>query len=99
MIPVQNPFPNSPNSELGSGTLVASIVKSIEPLKFLGLNLHVRFGVEMLISLRSQPQNDLVERSDRYFVYLKPYQADDEAILRQNQFPGKPPVYIPMPAH
>jgi putative ABC transport system ATP-binding protein/macrolide transport system ATP-binding/permease protein/lipoprotein-releasing system ATP-binding protein len=61
--------------------------------------MHVRFTNDMLISPRSQPKDDLVERNDSYYVYLKPHDADDKAILSKMKFPGKPPVWIPMPPH
>lgn len=61
--------------------------------------MHVRFTNDMLISPRSQPTEDLIERNDSYYVYLKPHDADDKAILSKMKFPGKPPVWIPMPPH
>ncbi len=61
--------------------------------------MHVRFTNDMLISPRSQPKDDLVERNDSYYVYLKPHNADDNAILSKMKFPGRPPVWIPMPPH
>jgi hypothetical protein len=61
--------------------------------------MHIRFDNNMLISLRSEPEDDIVERDDPSYVYLKPYGADDEAIRRQLKFTGTPPVYIPMPPH
>ena len=61
--------------------------------------MHIRFDNNMLISQRSDPEEDIVERDDPSYVYLKPYGADDEAIRRQLRFTGTPPVYIPMPPH
>jgi putative ABC transport system ATP-binding protein/macrolide transport system ATP-binding/permease protein/lipoprotein-releasing system ATP-binding protein len=61
--------------------------------------MHVRLTNDMLISPRSQPKDDLVERNDSYYVYLKPHDADDNAILGKMKFPGRPPVWIPMPPH
>lgn len=61
--------------------------------------MHVRFTNEMLVSPSSQPKNDLVERNDSYYVYLKPHDADDAAIQSKMTFPGNPPVWIPMPPH
>jgi putative ABC transport system ATP-binding protein/macrolide transport system ATP-binding/permease protein/lipoprotein-releasing system ATP-binding protein len=61
--------------------------------------LHMRFTNLMLISPRSEPTDDLVERTDNYYVYLKPRDADDAAILKKLKFPGKPPLWIPMPPH
>jgi ABC-type lipoprotein export system ATPase subunit len=72
-------------------------VKTFEQL--LPGYMHVRFSNTMLVSQRSDPGDDLVERADNYYVYLKPRDADDAAILRKMKFPGKPPLWIPMPPH
>jgi putative ABC transport system ATP-binding protein/macrolide transport system ATP-binding/permease protein/lipoprotein-releasing system ATP-binding protein len=61
--------------------------------------MHVRFTNALLVSKQSEPTEDLVERVDDYYVYLKPQDADDAAILHKMKFPGKPPVWIPMPPH
>jgi putative ABC transport system ATP-binding protein/macrolide transport system ATP-binding/permease protein/lipoprotein-releasing system ATP-binding protein len=61
--------------------------------------MHVRLTGTTLVSQYSEPGNDLVERVDDYYVHLKPHGADDEAILRKTRFPGKPPLWIPMPPH
>ncbi|HEY9678428.1 MAG TPA: ABC transporter ATP-binding protein [Drouetiella sp.] len=61
--------------------------------------MHVRIGNDMLISPSDQPKADLIERNDNYYVYLKPHGADDAKILQKMKFPGKPPVWIPMPPH
>jgi putative ABC transport system ATP-binding protein/macrolide transport system ATP-binding/permease protein/lipoprotein-releasing system ATP-binding protein len=61
--------------------------------------MHVRLTGTTLVSQHSEPGNDLMERVDDYYVHLKPHGADDEAILRKTRFPGKPPLWIPMPPH
>ena len=61
--------------------------------------MHVRVESDMLISRSSEPKNDIVERDNRFYVYLKPQGADDQAIKRRSNFPGTPPVFIPMPPH
>lgn len=61
--------------------------------------MHVRIENLMLISRSSAPKDDLVERANRFYVYLKPHGADDAAIKQRMNFPGAPPVFIPMPAH
>jgi hypothetical protein len=61
--------------------------------------MHVLIQSEMLISQSSTPADDIVERKNRFYVYLKPQGADDEDIKRRSNFPGKPPVYIRMPPH
>jgi hypothetical protein len=45
------------------------------------------------------PKDDVFERKDNYYVYLKPFDVADEVVLKRMRFPGKPPVWIPMPAH
>lgn len=73
-------------------------VESFEQL--LPHYMHVRITNTMLVSPRSEPkQDELVERADSYYTYLKPHGADDAAILRDLKFPGKPPLWIPMPPH
>jgi ABC-type lipoprotein export system ATPase subunit len=61
--------------------------------------MHVRFVSSMLVSPHSVPKDDLFERKDSYYVYLKPWNADDTSILRAMKFDGEPPVWIPMPPH
>ena len=61
--------------------------------------MHVRFASVTLVSQRSEPSDDLVERVDSYYVHLRSHGADDAAILRKTRFPGKPPLWIPMPPH
>jgi hypothetical protein len=61
--------------------------------------MHVLIESPMLISRSSEPKNDLIERTNRFYVYLKPQGADDAAIKQRMNFPGPPPIFIPMPPH
>jgi hypothetical protein len=61
--------------------------------------MHIRFESNALVSERSDPDDDIVDRTDRYYVYLKPHGADDEAIRKRMKYRGVPPVYMPMPPH
>jgi hypothetical protein len=61
--------------------------------------MHIRFESVSLISQRSDPDEDIIARTDRYYVYLKPHGADDEAIRKRMKYRGEPPVYMPMPPH
>jgi putative ABC transport system ATP-binding protein/macrolide transport system ATP-binding/permease protein/lipoprotein-releasing system ATP-binding protein len=61
--------------------------------------MHVRFANPMLISPQSVPKDDLFERKDNYYVYLKPWNVSDSTILKETKFDGVPPVWIPMPPH
>ena len=61
--------------------------------------MHVRFSDTMLVSASSAPTNDMFERKDNYYVYLKPFDVTDETVGKRMKFVGKPPVWIPMPPH
>ena len=61
--------------------------------------MHVRFSGAMLISPSSVPKDDVFERKDNYYVYLKPFDVADEVVLKRMRFSGRPPVWIPMPPH
>ena len=61
--------------------------------------MHVRFSDTMLVSPSSTPKDDVFERRDNYYVYLKPSDVTDDIILKKMKFSGKPPVWIPMPPH
>lgn len=61
--------------------------------------MHVRFSATILVSPSSTPKDDVFERKDNYYVYLKPSDVADETILKRIKFSGKPPVWIPMPPH
>lgn len=61
--------------------------------------MHVQVQSDMLISQSGTPSDDIVERANRFYFYLKPRTADDAEIMRRSRFPGTPPVYIPMPPH
>jgi putative ABC transport system ATP-binding protein/macrolide transport system ATP-binding/permease protein/lipoprotein-releasing system ATP-binding protein len=60
--------------------------------------MHVRFTNTMLISRDRHAVGGLYERSDDYYIYLKPHGADDAAIRRQNHWTTAP-LWIPMPPH
>lgn len=61
--------------------------------------MHVRFVNTMLISPNSVGSDELFERIDSYYVYLKPWNVDDREILKTTKFDGAPPLWIPMPPH
>ncbi len=61
--------------------------------------MHVRFSDTMLVSPSSMPKDDVFERRDNYYVYLKPSDVTDDLILKKMKFSGRPPVWIPMPPH
>jgi hypothetical protein len=60
---------------------------------------HVRLTSAMLVSRSREPGDELVERTDSSYVYVKPHGADDAEIRRRNAWSGAAPTWIPMPAH
>jgi ABC-type lipoprotein export system ATPase subunit len=61
--------------------------------------MHVRFTNNMLVSPESTPKDELFQRNDSYYVYLKPDNVDDATITKDVHFPGPPPLWIWMPPH
>lgn len=65
--------------------------------------MHVKFDNTMLVALSPEPkdESEIVERTDNYYVHLRPYGADDAQLRRLNKFaPDLPvPIYIGMPPH
>src|SRR5262249_25602452 len=59
--------------------------------------MHIGFRVNRLCSERSNPHDDISDRTERYEVYWKPHGADEDAIRNQVKIRGDPPVIIPMP--
>jgi putative ABC transport system ATP-binding protein/macrolide transport system ATP-binding/permease protein/lipoprotein-releasing system ATP-binding protein len=61
---------------------------------------HVRVVNPMLVGRQRDPGPDLVDRTDAYYIYLKPHGTDDGALLRRNGWAGAAaPLWIPMPPH
>jgi putative ABC transport system ATP-binding protein/macrolide transport system ATP-binding/permease protein/lipoprotein-releasing system ATP-binding protein len=73
--------------------------KPAEYAQLLSRYMHMRFVNAMLVSPNSTPSDALFERTDSYYVYLKPWDADDRTILAEVKFDGAPPLWIPMPPH
>ena len=61
--------------------------------------MHIRFSDAMLVSPDSTPREDVFERKDNYYVYLKTFDVTDETVSKRMKFAGKLPVWIPMPPH
>jgi putative ABC transport system ATP-binding protein/macrolide transport system ATP-binding/permease protein/lipoprotein-releasing system ATP-binding protein len=60
--------------------------------------MHVRFSNAVLIGRDRNGVGGLFERTDDYYVYLKPQGADDAAVCRKNQWVSAP-LWIAMPPH
>ena len=53
----------------------------------------------LAVNPESTPTNELFQRVDNYYVYLKPDNVDDATIAKDVRFPGPPPLWIWMPPH
>jgi hypothetical protein len=60
---------------------------------------HVRISSVMLVSRHREPGGGLVDRTDSYYVYVKPHGVDDAELRRRHAWSGAVPAWIPMPAH
>jgi putative ABC transport system ATP-binding protein/macrolide transport system ATP-binding/permease protein/lipoprotein-releasing system ATP-binding protein len=84
-----------------SGKQVLQFTFKPEVLRYTELlpgYMHVRISNAMLISRDRQGVGGLFERTDDYYVYLKPHNADDAVICRKNQWISAP-LWVPMPPH
>ncbi|HEX4145814.1 MAG TPA: ABC transporter ATP-binding protein [Pirellulales bacterium] len=63
--------------------------------------LHLRFTNSMIVAQSDQPQGDLFDRTDSYYVYLKSASVSDDIIRRENGWAEATlvPRWIPMKAH
>ncbi|MGL4461720.1 MAG: ATP-binding cassette domain-containing protein [Planctomycetia bacterium] len=61
--------------------------------------MHVRIVAGLLLARSREPGDEIVERVDDFYIYLKPHGADDAEISRRNRWSSKPPLWIPMPSH
>ncbi len=63
--------------------------------------LHVRITNVMVVSERAEPTEDLFQRTDDYYAYLKPQNVSDDEIRARNGWKpgGLVPRWMGMPAH
>jgi putative ABC transport system ATP-binding protein/macrolide transport system ATP-binding/permease protein/lipoprotein-releasing system ATP-binding protein len=63
--------------------------------------MHVRISNVMVVGERAEPGPDLFQRTDDYYVYLKPQKVTDDEVRRRNGWTAKAlvPRWIGMPAH
>ena len=52
--------------------------------------MHIRFESTSLVSGRAEPEDDIIDRRDRYYVYLKPHGADDAALRAAHEVSRRP---------
>lgn len=103
-------FEATANPALSQGTVVSlkdkltvnwimEVPPGLDYFELLEGYMHVQLQNTMLISPEAEPKEHIVERNDYYYVHLKPIGADDDYLSKVHHFPGKIPIYIPMPPH
>jgi putative ABC transport system ATP-binding protein/macrolide transport system ATP-binding/permease protein/lipoprotein-releasing system ATP-binding protein len=63
--------------------------------------MHVRITNVMIVSASAEPGDDLFQRTDDYYVYLKPQKVTEDEVRRGNRWKegALVPRWIGMPAH
>lgn len=61
--------------------------------------MHIWVNSTSFVAFEAEPK-DIVEKTEPFYIYLKPYYVKDSEIASRVKFPGnKVPVWIPMPPH
>ncbi|MFO0754489.1 MAG: hypothetical protein U0411_14340, partial [Thermodesulfovibrionales bacterium] len=62
--------------------------------------MHVRINSMSYIAADALSKEDIVEKNEDFYIYLKPSYAKDEEMLKKYTFTNNEvPVFIPMPPH
>ena len=63
--------------------------------------MHVRITNVMVVSENAEPADDLFQRTDDYYVYLKPQKVAEDEVRRRNGWKegALVPLWMGMPAH
>ncbi|MBZ0155072.1 MAG: hypothetical protein K8I29_02520 [Alphaproteobacteria bacterium] len=62
--------------------------------------MHVRINSMSYIASDALSKEDIVEKNEDFYIYLKPYYARDDEMLKKYTFTNNEvPVFIPMPPH
>lgn len=74
-------------------------IQLTEHFELLPGYMHVRFENVMYVAAEAEPKDEVYERTDVYYIHLRPIGADDGKLRAMNKFPGPVPLYIGMPPH
>lgn len=62
--------------------------------------MHVRVNSVAYVTSDAISKEDIAEKSEDFYVYLKPYYADDREVAKKYRFVNNVvPIWIPMPPH
>lgn len=60
--------------------------------------MHIWVNSTSFVAFESEPK-DIAEKTEPFYIYLKPYYIKDSVIASKWKFPGEIPRWIPMPPH
>jgi len=62
--------------------------------------MHVRINAMSYIASNALSKDDIVEKNEDFYIYLKPYYFDNKTLSKKYTFTDKEiPIFIPMPPH
>lgn len=62
--------------------------------------MHVRINSISYVSSSTISKEDIAEKNEDFYIYLKPYYADDHEVSKKYRFTNNAvPIWIPMPPH
>jgi putative ABC transport system ATP-binding protein/macrolide transport system ATP-binding/permease protein/lipoprotein-releasing system ATP-binding protein len=63
--------------------------------------MHIRINNTMVVADRADSSDDVFERTDDYYVYVRPHALSEDEVRRRNGWAqgALVPLWIPMPAH
>lgn len=62
--------------------------------------MHVRLNTVSYVSSNAVSPDDIVEKNEDFYIYLRPYDADLKQMAKKYTFTdNKIPIFIPMPPH
>jgi hypothetical protein len=104
-VPVHNPGDKPGNTAVVKLNKTMLVEKFIEvPFKnfeqVLPGYMHVRINSISYVSSNSISKEDIAERNEDFYVYLKPYYEKNSDVAKNYAFTSnKAPIWIPMPPH
>lgn len=104
-VPVHDPDAKKPNTEVIKLEGVKIVEKLIEvPFKnyeqVLPGYIHVRLNTVSYVSSNAVSKDDIVEKNEDFYIYLRPYDADLAKMSKKYTFgQNNIPIFIPMPPH
>jgi hypothetical protein len=103
-----------PVQDMGAKTEASSVIKLDHPFtidklievpfrnfeEVLPGYMHVRINSISYVSSKTISKEDIAEKNEDFYIYLKPYYADNTKVAKNYSFANNEvPIWIPMPPH